>query len=156
MIAITLFGQQTVTDSEGCPLTISRAKSQGLLACLALNTEFPPIRDRLMELFWGDRFTDQARQSLRQAIAKLKKALVLEDAVLVEGDRVGLNRDLVRVDVDTFAALVQDPSDDATAQAVALMTGPVLYGIYGRQAEFEDWLSSERQRFSNSTHTRLC
>ena len=148
MISINLFGKLTVTDEKGTPIQIAGAKSQGLVAYLALNTEFPPTRDRIMSLFWGDRFTDQARQSLRQAIAKLKRSFGAEDAIIADQDRVGLNRDIVRVDVDTFAVLAQDESTEATEQAIALMVGPVLDGIYGQQPEFEDWISSERQRYS--------
>ncbi len=148
MITIKLFGKLDVTGENGEPVPLAGAKTQGLVTYLALNTEFPPTRDRLMALFWGDRFTDQARQSLRQAIAKLKRSFAVEDAILAEGDRVGLNRDRVSVDVDTFAALVQDDTVEATEKAISLMTGSILDGIYGQQPEFEDWISSERQRYS--------
>ena len=75
MLSIRLFGSFAVLDASGNPVALTGAKTQGLVAYLALNTEMPPSRDRLMALFWGDRFTDQARQSLRQAIAKLKRKL---------------------------------------------------------------------------------
>ena len=69
MISINLFGKFSIQGADGTPIPLAGAKTQGLVAYLALNTEMPPSRDRLMALFWGDRFTDQARQSLRQAIA---------------------------------------------------------------------------------------
>ena len=151
MISINLFGKFSVLDADGNPIPLTGAKTQGLVAYLALNTEMPPSRDRLMALFWGDRFTDQARQSLRQAIAKLRRTFdVLEgDVNLTEHDRVGLNPDLVTVDVDTFTETVHDPSPQATLKGVALLTGPLLDGLYGQQAEFEDWIASERQRLSS-------
>ncbi|MEM1360727.1 MAG: BTAD domain-containing putative transcriptional regulator [Pseudomonadota bacterium] len=150
MLSISLFGKLEVLLEDGTPLPISGSKTEGLVAYLALNTEMPPLRDRLMALFWGDRFTDQARQSLRQAIAKLKKTLAPggEDILLTENDRVGFNPAAVSVDVDAFTALSNDLSSEATEQAVALMKGPLLEGLYGQQAEFEDWLSSERQRLA--------
>lgn len=157
MIAIKLFGKFSVLDANGATIPIAGAKTQGLVSYLALNTEMPPSRDRLMALFWGDRFTDQARQSLRQAIAKLKRSLNADgaEAIITEHDRVGLNPDVVRVDVDEFASLVAQDGVDATTRAIALMDGPLLEGLYGQQAEFEDWIASERQRFATMSMTLL-
>jgi len=150
MISINLFGKFSVRDANENPIPLTGAKTQGLVAYLALNTEMPPSRDRLMALFWGDRFTDQARQSLRQAIAKLRRTFdVAEGGVIItEHDRVGLNTELVTVDVDAFSDIVHNPSTDSTLKGVALLTGPLLDGLYGQQPEFEDWIASERQRFS--------
>ncbi|MGI9389796.1 MAG: BTAD domain-containing putative transcriptional regulator [Boseongicola sp.] len=150
MISINLFGKFSALDSSKNPIPLTGSKTQGLVAYLALNTEMPPSRDRLMALFWGDRFTDQARQSLRQAIAKLRRTFEVADreVILTEHDRVGLNPDNVVVDVDTFSEIVRNPSPEATMRGVGLLTGPLLDGLYGQQAEFEDWIASERQRFS--------
>ncbi len=148
MIHIDLFGKLQVSGSEGRSIAISGAKTQGLIAYLALNTELPPSRDRLMALFWGDRFTEQARQSLRQAISKLRRVFSPEggDVILVEDDRVGLNPAKVVVDVDRFALLARDPSAEKAIEAVSLLKGPLLDGLFGQQAEFDDWIASERQR----------
>ncbi len=157
MISIHLFGKLTVTDSACAPIPLTGAKTLGLLAYLALNTEMPPSRDRLTTLFWGDRFTDQARQSLRQAIAKLRKTLIHPegDTIITDGDRVGLNPELVSVDVDEFSRLATQGDPQATLDAIGLMKGPLLDGLYGQQAEFEDWIVSERQRFSIMSQTLL-
>jgi DNA-binding SARP family transcriptional activator len=148
MIDIKLFGKLTVQDDSGGPIAITGAKTQGLLAYLALNTDMPPSRDRLMSLFWGDRFTDQARQSLRQAIAKLRRTLDGGDGdvIIADNDRVGLNPEFVRVDVDEFARLAASNTHADHAAATLLLSGPLLDGIYGQQADFEDWIVSERQR----------
>ncbi len=150
MISINLFGKFSVLDANGNPIPLSGAKTQGLVAYLALNTEMPPSRDRLMALFWGDRFTDQARQSLRQAIAKLRRTFdsAEGDVILTEHDRVGLNPEFVTVDVDAFSEIAHNPSPEATLRGVGLLTGPLLDGLYGQQPEFDDWIASERQRFS--------
>ena len=157
MISIRLFGKLTVTGPDGENIVIAGSKSQGLVAYLALNTEMPPSRDRLMALFWGDRFTDQARQSLRQAIAKLKRTMVDggDDIIVAAEDRVGFNPELVRVDVDEFESLAAHETPDATARAVALLTGPLLDGQFGQQADFEDWLAAEKQRIATLSMTVL-
>ncbi len=145
MIDIKLFGKFEVFDEDGMPVAIAGAKTQGLIAFLALNTEMPPTRDRIINLFWGDRYSDQARQSLRQAVAKLRRILPSSDAepIVVDSDLIGLNPQAVRVDVDCFNRLVDG---DDVREAVALLRGPLLEGFYGQQADFDDWISSERQR----------
>lgn len=150
MIKIRLFGKLNVVGPDGQVIPVVGAKTQGLVAYLALNTEMPPSRDRLTALFWGDRFTDQARQSLRQAIAKLRRMFeaASPNAIVAEHDRIGFNPEVVTVDVDDFTRLSRDLSPNATAQAVALLTGPLLEGLYGQQAEFDDWIASERQRLA--------
>lgn len=150
MIEIRLFGKFEVRDGAGAPLTIAGSKTQGLIAFLAMSMEMPPTRDRVINLFWGDRFTDQARQSLRQAVAKLRRILPDDagEAVLTDGDRIGLNPDVVNADVEAFNRLSKLEGPDEVMQAVALLRGPLLDGFYGQQAEFEDWIASERQRIT--------
>ena len=137
MISIKLFGKLSVTLEDGSEIRISGSKTQDLVAYLALNIEMPLSRDRLMHLFWGDRFTDQARQSLRQAIAKLKKTLETggDEVILTENDRVGFNPAVVQVDVDEFTSLAADTSPEATARATALLSAPLLDGFQGQYGQ---------------------
>ena len=157
MISVQLFGKLSVTGPDGQLIAIAGNKTQGLVAYLALNTEMPPSRDRLMGLFWGDRFTDQARQSLRQSIAKLKKTLAAggDDVLISYEDRVGFNPKIVNVDADEFALLAEDGSADATRRAVGILSGSFLEGQFGQQAEFDDWLAAERQRLATISLTVL-
>lgn len=156
MIDIKLFGKFEVLDDAGRPVCIAGAKTQGLIAFLALSMGMPPTRDRIINLFWGDRFTDQARQSLRQAIAKLKRILPNgEDVFLTDQDRIAFDPDSVRVDVEQFTELARGSDADDVLAAVALLRGPLLEGLYGQQAEFEDWISSERQRITELTSAAL-
>ncbi len=55
MLRIYLFGEFRVCDSDGTPVSIAGAKTQGLIAFLALSMGMPPTRDRIINLFWGDR-----------------------------------------------------------------------------------------------------
>lgn len=148
MLSIRLFGKLDITSSGGTAIPVRGAKMQGLVAYLALNIDMPPSRDRLMTLFWGDRFTSQARQSLRQAVAKLRKLLDDGDRAVLraDADTVGLDPGAVEVDIDRFARLAADPAPEAAVAAAALMRAPLLDGLYGQRSEFDDWIASERQR----------
>lgn len=150
MVTINLFGGLSVIGEDGAQIPIRGAKTQGLVSYLALNMGMPPSRDRLMALFWGDRSTDQARQSLRQALAKLRRLLETgsPDVLQADPDRVGFNAEKVRVDVEEFTRLASDGSPDAGISAAALVTGPLLEGLYGQHSDLEDWIVSERQRIA--------
>lgn len=150
MITIRLFGKFEICDADGHPITVPGPKTQGLLAFLAMTTELPPRRDRLISLFWGDRFSEQARQSLRQAIAKLRRILPSDgpDLFIVDQDRIGLNPRAVDVDFDRFCRLSGSDTADEVFEAVSVLRGPLLDGLFGQQPAFEDWIASERQRLN--------
>lgn len=92
-ISVRLFGQFKIADGEGKPLVIRGRKQQALLIYLALNIDQPPSREKLAAIFWGERFDSQARQSLRQAISRLRGILDSAEtpALLTDDDHVALN-----------------------------------------------------------------
>lgn len=150
MIKISLFGKLSIEAANGTQIPVSGAKTQAILAYLAMNTAIHPSRDRLMSLFWGERFNDQARQSLRQAISKLRRLLEQDEDNIIQADhdRLGLNPDKVWVDVDEFGRLAADRSPMSVQSAVDLLCGPLLDGLYGQHTEFDDWIALERQRIA--------
>jgi adenylate cyclase len=145
---IKLFGKLALAAKNGNPITVSGSKTQGLIAFLAMNMDMPPTRDRIMTLFWGDRFTDQARQSLRQAVSKLRRLAAEhdDDFLCADDDRIGFDPKSVSVDVDEFFRLSEDQNPQSALHAVQIMNGILLDGVYGQHEEFEDWLATERQR----------
>src|ERR1043166_6694036 len=56
-------------------IDLGAGKLCGLLAYLACTAPEPQPRDQLMTLFWGSHFEPQARQNLRQALSRLRRAL---------------------------------------------------------------------------------
>lgn len=101
-------------------------------------------RDTLLALFWPETDATHARSALSQAIYVLRKELG-DEVIVARGDEeVGLNPNVVRVDVWEF--------DDAIARndlsrALALCEGDLLTGFFiADAAEFERWLDQERAR----------
>ena len=148
-LSIKLFGRLQVVGPDGAPLVVAGAKQQALLACLALNMSQPPSRNKLINLLWGDRFDDQARQSLRQAVSKLRQVVNVgeRDVLWANADQVGLDPDLVDIDTQTFETLAQATSPEALLRAEALYTDALLEGFSAGDL-FDEWLRTERARFS--------
>jgi DNA-binding SARP family transcriptional activator len=129
------------------PLTLPTRKTQALLAYLALPVGHAHQRDKLATLLWGGTPDVSARNSLRQALFVVRRALESNDDVLrIEGDRVALDCDGVEVDAMAFERAVVDGTPAALEKAANLYRGDLLAGLAVAEAPFEEWLLAERER----------
>jgi len=125
-------------------VVMSGVKPRALLAFLACNAGKPQSRDKLIGLLWGERFEEQARQSLRHALSALRKTLGSE---LLDADR-----DQVRLsaafgsDVAQFHALIAAGDRDSLSEAADLYEDELLSGFVLHEGPFADWLAAERVR----------
>src|SRR6476661_4337988 len=103
-LVLNLFGGFEVCLTSGAPLAISTKAGQAMMAYLALSPQQRHSREKLAALLWEDRPDQQARTSLRQTLAALRKAMPSTDRpwLLTGGDWVALDRDLVESDVAMF------------------------------------------------------
>ena len=147
-LTLQLFGGLRANREGGADVASAGRKAQALLAYLALHLNQDCTRDRLATLLWSDRGEKQARQSLRQAVHFLHKALDDDgNAILVsDGDRLTLAPEAVAVDVRDFERLSAANTREALEQARALYAGDFLEGIDVRSEGFEEWLAGERAR----------
>jgi DNA-binding SARP family transcriptional activator len=108
----------------------------------------PRPRDKLAGLLWSDRADAQARDSLKQAVFKLRKSLDGVQPAPVRADRefVSLERTSVTVDVAEFERLMDEGTPEAVARAATLCRGDLLDGLDIRDPAFDEWLLMERQR----------
>src|SRR5205823_5148482 len=94
-------------------------------------------------VLWGDRGEEQARASLREALADLRRALIEPSALRTGNDAVSLDPTLIAVDAIEFERLAKFGKLD---EAVVLYRGDLLEGHRVRDKAFEDWLRVERLR----------
>ena len=147
-LRLTLLGGFEARLASGAPLSIPARKTRALLAYLALRPGRRVTRDALAVLLWGDRGDGEARQSLRQALADVRRALPrARPAVLVaDHQTVALSEAAMDVDVRRFERLAAGARPAALGEAVSLYRGDLLEGLRLREASFEDWLQGERER----------
>lgn len=143
---VKLFGALQLETPDGTRASVPGAKQQALLSILAASLNEPVTRDRLIGLLWGDRFPEQARQSLRQGISKLRQFLNHGEAcgLFADNDRVALDPELVSVDLSDFRALTRQNTPEADEQAITLYRANLLDGLFVRETAFEEWLTAER------------
>jgi TolB-like protein len=147
-LKISLFGGFEALNASGEPLVLAGRKMQALLALLAMMPGVPQPREKLTALLWGDRAEEQARGSLRQALAELRRALdgVEPMPLVTDRDSVFLDARAVEVDVTAFENAIAESGPDALARAAALYGGDLLDGFTAAEPEFEEWLRDERVR----------
>ena len=135
-------------DAHGQPLPrlLGPGKPLALLAYCCAVRDREHTRDFLSSLLWSDADTARARQSLRQALWRLRKLVgehlrTRDDAVLGVDPEVDSDR-------DRFLAAVH--RGDAAA-ALRQYGGPYLIGLNAPGGdEFEDWAALERRQLEEA------
>jgi DNA-binding SARP family transcriptional activator len=156
-LQVRLLGAFEVRTASGPPLAFSTKKAQALLAYLAASPGAAHSRDALSALLWGDTPDVHARHSLRQTLFELRKPLArARSGVLVANGRtVALNASAVEVDVVVLERLIADGRRPALERAATLYRGELLEGLALREAPFERWLRTERERIRGTVFEAL-
>lgn len=133
--------------SQEDSVSLSSKKAKALLAFLALHSNQSFSRDQLASLLWEDSDATQARQSLRQSLAVIRKALGgAKEGLVAEGDTISLSSEAVSVDVVEFEKLGKENIPESLECAMNLFKGDLLEGFNPRAAQFDDWLMLEQSR----------
>ena len=130
---IRILGGMELKTATGEPLRLPTRKAALLLAALALAGERGLRRQALCEAFWADRGDAQARSSLRQALAAIRRVVATNEgsAIRIEGDleTVQLVARPEDVDVRLFDRLIEATEACNLARAADLYQGDVLMAV---------------------------
>lgn len=143
---LRLLGSFRAQRGSGAAVTLTTRKARALLVHLALRPGQRHSRDKLTELLWGATPVARARQSFRQALSSVRKALGHSSAIVVDADGVTLNASALDVDVPRFERLAAKATPGALKEAISLYAGDLLEGFQVGDDPFDDWLRAERQR----------
>ena len=126
----------------------STCQTRSLPACWHTWPVLLPCRSRARRsttLLWGSHFDIQARQNLRQALFRLRRALG-QDALIADGEEISLAPGVVDCDVARFEALIREGRRASLVEAVDLYKEPFLVDVAITEEAWSDWVASERQR----------
>jgi DNA-binding SARP family transcriptional activator len=141
---LALLGSFELVGPDGV-VGLPGGKLAGLLAYLACTAPRPQSRETLSGLLWGSHFDTQAKQNLRQALARLRRMLG-QDAVQSDGEAVWLSATAIQCDVSRFESLIREGSRDALTAAADLYRGQLLDDVAVSEEGWRDWLTVERER----------
>lgn len=138
---------------DGALLQLPIRKCAGLLAVLALRPGALVSRERLCALLWSRSAPEQARASLRQALAQLRRDLGDRHAALIEsqGDGLRLRPEGVWVDSAALESALDSGSAADLERVLALFRGDLLADLALDEAPFEDWRQVEGERLRRRT-----
>ena len=146
-LRLQLLGAFRLQSAAGEPVLLPTKKSKALLAYLALAAGQLRSRSSLASLLWDEAGEPQARESLRQTLSLLRKALLPSHAqpIISEGDAIALDPSVLYLDALEFAQFADATEPDAHAHAANLYSGELLEGFDLHAPEFDRWLAASRQ-----------
>ena len=144
---LSLLGRFSLEGPDG-PIDLSSKKVAGLLAYLAGGGFRPHTRERLMSLLWGTHGVMQAHQNLRHGLHRLR-VILGKSAILNKGEQISLAAEVLACDVVQFEALVMEGTHPALRNAVALYEGPFLANLSITEPDWDEWVTTERQRLEH-------
>ena len=145
---LELLGGFRLQTNAGEPVPLTTRKAQALLAYLALNPGRAHARPKLAALLWGDRGEAQARDSLRQALSLVRKALssLQAEPFVAHEDTITFMPMALNTDAIVFEGLVEQQRTESLHEAIGLYRGELLEGFHVPAPAFESWATVERQR----------
>src|SRR3974390_1176594 len=156
-LRLKLIGTFQLMSAGGNDIALPTRKAKALLAYLAFHPNQPYERATLASLFWEDSEEAQARESLRQGLALLRKAIPLpsEQWIKANGDLVTFDPSQIDVDVHRFLNAVRGERPGGLQEAAELYRGEFMEGFEIRSSSFESWLSAKRQTLNEKALTCL-
>lgn len=155
-ISLRLLGRLALAyGDDPTPIRLSTRKAGVLIAYLAMNPEQSASREELAALLWGDCTDQQARQSLRQALALLRKELRWPHFLSADTDVVRLQPGMWSVDARDFEDLSKSCDPKGLERAARLFGGEFLSGLNIDDEGFDEWVRGQRQRIQLAA-ARLC
>ena len=130
-------------NRDGAPVRVSARKARMLLGILAASRNRTLPRARLAAILWETGDSEQARTSLRQAIAQIRRAAG-DGWLRAEDDALRLGPD-VSTDLDAFRIALER---NDTAEVVQLYRGPFLDGLDGAAPDLDQSIVAERARLA--------
>jgi predicted ATPase/DNA-binding SARP family transcriptional activator len=171
-LSISLLGSfQVVLNGE--PVTAFKSdKVRALLGYLAVEADVPHPRDFLAGLLWPDHPQGAARNSLRQALHQLRRALgkATPPFLLITRQTVQFNSASDHsLDVAEFSALIRECDGHAhrrcetcracverLRRAITLYRGDLLTGFFSKDsAAFEEWALVKREQLARQALSAL-
>lgn len=129
---LRLLGGIHLTDNAGEPADLPTRHTGLVLAGLALAGRNGVSRNKLASWIWPDRGDGQARSSLRQALAAVRKALPdcsQQGAIAGKADHLQLVCDASDIDIFAFEQAVNSQDPAKHLKALSLYGGPLLDGV---------------------------
>ncbi len=143
MPSVRLLGGIAFDAVQASNALMSRPKCLVLIAWLSSHCDSGPRRrEEVLRLFWGDKDSQLSRNSLRQALFNIRRALGA-DAIIGQGESFLLNTELVTCDLIELDRALRDGRDE---DALELYRGDLLHGLVVPNADaLTQWIADAQR-----------
>lgn len=142
MVTIQLQGAFRVEAENGEDLTPRGNKARGILVLLALSPGFSRSRDWIQDKLWSDRSDGQAKGSLRQSLAEIRRAFgVWRDVLVCDNRTIALNPAFLSFDI--CVEELKPLAGEEPVEGVDLLEDMSI-----RDVEFQNWLRDVQLKWS--------
>lgn len=138
-----LAGGRDPDGRDHCP---RGRKARALLAYLAVAPSRSAPRERLADLLWTDRGPAQARGSLRQALAEVRRCTPDGDLLDVGRGEVRVGPAVAATDLEAITRAAAERRGPELARLVGGVRGGFADGLEGLSPPFDEWLAAERHQ----------
>lgn len=139
MLRVRLLGTFEVTDKD-CGIQISGRLAQSLFAYLILNSGVLHRREKIAAMLWPDTPDIKARENLRHALWRIRKAFPFTDYLIADDFSIAFNTSVTYwLDAAILRTSGQCKSADDLISALSVYQGELLPGFY------EEWVTLERE-----------
>ena len=145
LVRFHLLGALRVFSAPGSDLLPRSHKARGLVAYLAMANGRSVRRTRIAGLLWDRVPEDQARNSLRQALAELSALFAVCPAPVIEAGREEIRLRAERCWID-LAVLDAPENHDGSRELLVPAESILLDELDGISVSFDHWLAEERAR----------
>lgn len=122
------------------------SKAQALVAFLVLQEGRPVRREIVGEMLWPDRGEQQARNSLKQELYRLRRdAFRGEDVIATKDGAISMSPGRIACDVNELRALFNRGIEASWQEISQIYAGPLLHGFPAVSAGFDDFLTGMRR-----------
>ena len=156
MLQLRLLGPVELRRADGSTVPLPGRRSVELLTCLTLADPETETRERLAGLIWAGREPEQADGSLRQELARLRRAIG-EMAVPAAGSvSRPLRLDASRLDIDVVRFQAAAAAPGGGVEAISLYRGPLLQDFDLRPSDpFGEWVARHRSELNETARAVL-
>src|ERR1043166_3088040 len=150
LVRIHLLGSLRATTYLGQSIVPRGRKARAMLGYLCLAAGERVARARLSNLLWDRVQEGQARASCRQALHELSAAMgsLAEELIEATPDTVRLKPGVCWIDAVALRSSEPLPPQSFRSDLASICTGELLEDLDGISPGFDQWLLTERTRFT--------
>ena len=143
LLSVRLFGEFSATDQRGNALPLTNKRAQALLIYLSIRIGQDVTLSDIGQLLFAP---NEPEENVRQLVNELIYAFRFAGpaSIIETPTGVRLNEDVVSIDLQRFALLIEESSLTHIREAADLYRGNLLGGFLSGIAAFDDWIASQR------------